>query len=315
MSSSPIRSASSWPAVLASLVLAACGDQGGPGDPGGPTVPPVIDSATVLEFAGTSFDLMQLTLHTVFSDQQTATPNPFDLPGLAAMPSGLSAAGCVPVQTGVDTLGLAIDSDLDGVPDDYTADFGAGCVESDGDLEFTYSGKYRLQDTGGGILDVAYTTTQLSAMVRDTVTGHFFRQQVTGTEAAHFSAAHAAHQMDVVREVTTWSGGDTVHVSLRTLAASTFDPDAGSTFERHGRLPQGTLGLAAELTLSDLAAGTDSVRFVLSTPAPIHVAFACGTGFDGGTLRGLDEGDARVGFRFSWPACGDPAFEVFGTTP
>ncbi|HEX7918954.1 MAG TPA: hypothetical protein VF454_06080, partial [Gemmatimonadales bacterium] len=185
----------------------------------------------------------------------------------------------------------------------------------DSGVAFTWSGGYRLQDTGNGLLDFAYTPVDLSAMARDTATGSFFRQRVTAVETAHFSAAHAAHQMDVTREITTWSGGDTVHVVIHTVLASTYDPTAGSSFARHGRLPQGTLGFAAVLTFHDLGAGADSVRFVFSTPTPIHTSFDCGTGIDAGVLQGLLEGDDRVGFRFSWPGCGTQLFEMFGTTP
>src|SRR5437868_5931109 len=122
-----------------------------------------------------------------------------------------AAGPCPPVTTGIDTLGLAIDSDGDGIPDDFTADFGPGCSFLDGGTEFTWSGGYRLQDTGDGVLDFSYTPTDLSAMARDTATGHFFRQRVTAAESAHFTAAHAAHQMDVTREITASSGGATLH--------------------------------------------------------------------------------------------------------
>ena len=235
---------------------------------------------------------------------------------MAKAPHAQAASPCDPVTTGVDTLGLAIDSDGDGIPDDFTIDFGAGCTQVDSSGQaFTFSGGYELKDTGDGILDFSYTPTDLSAMVRDTVTGHFFRQRVTAVGSAHFTPSHAAHQMDATREVTTWSGGDTVHVLIHTLAGSTYDPDAGSVFSRHSGLQQGTLGFVAVLTVRDVSAGADSVRFIFSTPTPIHIAFSCGTGIDTGRLQGLLENAATVGFRFTWGACGDPLFEMFGTTP
>lgn len=308
------------------LLLAACGEEGRGGDVTGPPDPPplpVIDSATVLRFTGTAHGQMQAILHTIYGGQDLGTPNLFLLPSLGA-PAGVEGVaprraaareGCTPAQTGLDSLGVAIDSDLDGVPDDNTVDFGPGCSFLDGGLEYTFSGKYRLRDPGGGVMDWEYTTTALAAKVRDTLTGDFFRQEVSGTETAHFSAAHAAHQMDVTLEITSRSGIDSTHLSLRTLEASTYDPTAGSTFQLHGSLPQGTLGLGAELTFRDLAAGADPRRFVLSTPVPIHTSFSCDSGIDGGKLLGLFEGDDRVGFRLTWPACGNAVLEVFGTTP
>lgn len=311
-------------ALILALVPAACARDGGPEDPSGPPDPPplpVIDSARVLAFAGTSENRMQGILHTVLSGQSLGSPNPFLLPNLGAagtttaVPVRRAVQVCVPAQTGVDTLGLAIDSDIDGIPDDNTVDFGPGCSFLDGGLEYTFSGKYRLRDPGGGIMDWEYTATSLAAKVRDTATGDFYRQQVTGAEAAHFSPGHAAHQMDVTLEVQGRSGADSTHVRFRTKTASTYDPTAGSSFQLHGTLPQGTLGFAAELTFRDLAAGADSQRFVIATPTPVHTAFACDTGIDGGVLRGLYEGDDRVGFRYHWPGCGAPLLELFGTTP
>lgn len=305
-------------------VLAACGADGGPN---APTPAPIADSATVEQFSGLSLSAMQVVLHQVYGGQHFATPDPFLLPALAP---GLSAARglalpldrlmarvstvCKPVVAGVDSLGLAIDSDGDGTPDDFTADYGAGCVEPADGVEYTFSGKYRLRDTGNGLFDVEYTTTDLAAMVRDTATGDFIFQRVSGSESTHLSATHGVNQVDVVREVQVRVGADSGHVTLRTLAQSTFDPDGGSHFEAHGSLPQGSFGLQGELTFHDLQQGSDSVRFTLASTTPVHLAFACGTGIDGGALRGLLEGDARVGFRVSWGSCDQPAFEIFGTT-
>ncbi|HVX89542.1 MAG TPA: hypothetical protein VG940_11475 [Gemmatimonadales bacterium] len=309
------------PSLLLGASLAACSDEGGLTGPPDPPPIPVIDSARVFAFANTAENRMQGLLHTVFGGQQLGTPNPFLLPTLGAPRAATSArlaaaaSACAPVQTGVDTNGVAIDTDVDGIPDDNTVDFGAGCSVMDGGLEFTFSGKYRLRDPGGGIMDWEYTTTALAARVRDTVTGDFIRQQVNGSESAHFSAAHAAHQMDVTLDVRSGSGADSTHVTLRTLTASTYDPSGGSSFQLHGSLPQGTFALAAELVFRDIAVGADSQRFVITTPTPIHTAFACDSGIDGGVLEGLFEGDERVGFQFTWPGCSAPFIQVFGTTP
>ncbi|HWA41458.1 MAG TPA: hypothetical protein VG712_07615 [Gemmatimonadales bacterium] len=290
-------------------------------DPPDPPPLPAIDSARVFAFANTAENRMQGLLHTVFGGQHLGTPNPFLLPTLGApgpataQRLAAAASACAPVQTGVDTNGVAIDSDLDGVPDDNTVDFGAGCSVLDGGLEYTFSGKYRLRDTGGGLIDWDYTTTALAAKVRDTLSGDFIRQQVSGSESAHFTTLHAAHQMDVILEVEGRSGADSSHVTLRTLTASTYDPAGGSGFQLHGSLPQGTFGLAAELTFRDLAVAADSQRFVITTPTPIHIAFACDSGIDAGVMEGLFEGDERVGFQFTWPGCGAPFIQVFGTTP
>lgn len=317
--------------AFALALLAACGEDGAPGDGGGPPdppPPPVADSATVRTFADGANALMQSTLHQVFSNQQFGTPDPFLLPevapppglagvlGVRGSPRRVAAAHCVPVVTGIDTSGFAIDSDGDEIPDDFSIDYGAGCTELDSlGNAFTFSGGYRLQDIGNGILDFSYTPTDLTAMVRDTLTGHFVRQRVTSVETAHVTAGHAAHQMDATREVTIWAGGDTLHALIHTVEGAVYDPDAGSSFTRHGRLQQGTLALVAVVTFRDLRAGTDSVRFVYSTPTAIHTSFDCGTGIDAGRLLGLLEGDERVGFRFTWTGCITPIPELFGTTP
>lgn len=327
------RCAACWKSavsLLLALGLSACAGASdmGDDDDGGAGPIPVIDSATVLTFANAANDLVGITLHTVYSDQELATPNPFLLPNFVAGPARVTgvmasaaqrmvrfSTNCVPVTTGVDTLGHAIDSDGDGYPDDFTVDYGAGCTQIDSTgIAFTFSGRYELKDTGNGVLDFSYTPTELAAMARDTTTGHFFRQRVTSVESAHFTPSHAAHQMNVTREITTWSGGDTVHVLIHTILASTFDPAVGSAFSNGGRLPAGTLDLAGELTFRDIGAGADSVRFVYSTPTPIHLSFACDTGIDAGELLGLFLGDERVGFRFTWPGCVAPGLQLFGVT-
>ena len=302
------RSGRCVPLMAISLAVGACGEGGSVA----PTSAPAIDSVTLAQFAGTSMGLGQDLLHTVYGGQQFATPNPFILPALAAAPSG--AAACAPVQTGVDTLGQAIDGDGDGTPDDYTLDYGTGCSQTDGGLELTFGGKYRLQEAAGSVAGFAFTTSGLLAMKRDTLTGNFFRQEVTGTESAHFDALHATHQMDVTLGVTSALGGDSSDVVLRTVATSSYDPDGGATFQLHGTLPQGTLQLEGQLIFTDLRAGADSLRFVLSTPTPIHTSFACASGIDGGVLQGLLEGDARVGFRSTWSGCGALTVSYFGAT-
>jgi hypothetical protein len=259
----------------------------------------------------------------VYSGQDLGTPNPFILPNfaprVAGVASGLSAAAaiaaCSPVQTGVDTDGVAIDTDLDGIPDDNTVDFGPGCSFLDGEVEYTWSGKYRLRDPNNGIMDWEYTTTALAAKARDTLTGDLYRQQVTGTETGHFTPGVATHQMDVTLEVNSRSGGDSGHVTLRTAESSSFTPSPGLIFQAGGSRPPGSLDFNVALTFRDFTAAVDSQRFVISTPTPIHSSAECNTGIDAGVMRGFFEGDARVGFRFTWPGCAAPVFELFGTTP
>lgn len=308
-------------ALLVSGAVAACADptrSTGPGDPGGPGDPPVVDSATTIQFANTALGLVDRTLHAVYGGQSFETPNVFILPSLGAAavaPRSVASAACVPLTTGVDTAGAAIDSDGDGTPDDFTVDYGAGCTQDLGSVRFTFSGSYRLRDPDGGVASFEFTSAHLSAAERDSVTGNAFAQSVTGPETATFNAQHATHQMDMTYEVTSRTGGDSAASSLRTVESSSYDPDGGSTFQLHGSLPQGTLHFGAQLIFRDRLAGTDSMRFVLSAPTPIHTSFACVTGIDGGVLQGLLEGDSRVGFRYTWTGCAAPALELFGMTP
>jgi hypothetical protein len=293
------------------VTLGACNDQG-PGE-----TPPLatVDSATMHGFSATATSLLQISLHSVYGGRHFATPNPFDLPVLSAAVEPLTsvATPCAPTQTGVDSLGLAIDSDGDGIPDDLSVDYGVGCSTPVGGVVYTFSGQYRLQDTGNGVANYLYTTSHLSATVRDTATGDFYRQVVTGSESADFTASHATHQMDVTYEVASKSGADSGDASLRSIETSSFDPDGGSSFMTGGSLPQGTLHFGAEFTYVNVAGGMETHRVVLSTPTPIHLAFACGTGIDGGKLRGLLEGQSAVGFRFTWAGCVEPVLDLFGT--
>ena len=303
------------------ILLGACAERSV-----APTAPPAIDSTTLAQFAGTGNALVENLLHTVYGGQQFATPNPFILPALPAAPMGLApaprgapalaAAACVPTRTGIDTLGQAIDSDGDGTPDDFTVDYGAGCSQSGGgSVIFTFAGKYEQQEAAGAVAGFGFTTDHLSAQERDTATGHFARQEVTGSETAHFAATSATHQMDVTFGVASWAGGDSSSVILRTITTSSYVPDGGTTFQLHGSLPQGTFQLDGQLIFTDLHARTDSLRMMISTPTPLHTSFGCATGIDGGVFQGLLEGDRRVGFRFTWNGCGAPVVERFGATP
>lgn len=306
--------------LLIPFALGACAERSV-----APTIPPAIDSTTLAEFVGTGSALTQDLLHTVYGGQQFATPNPFILPALSAAPSAISmpqpgapalaAAVCVPTKTGVDTLGQAIDSDGDGTPDDFTVDYGAGCSQSSGGTVFTFAGKYEQQEAAGSVAGFGFTTTHLSAQGRDTATGHFVRQEVTGSETAHFAALNATHQMDVSYAVASWSGGDSSAVVLRTIATSSYTPDGGTTFQLHGTLPEGSFQLDGVLLFTDVHAGTDSLRMVLSTPTPLHTSFDCVTGIDAGVFQGLLEGDPRVGFRLTWHGCASPVVEKFGAAP
>lgn len=315
----PVRS---FPALIVPLLLGACADRSVA--PTLPNDPPAIDSVTLAQFAGSGNGLVQDLLHSVYGGQQFATPNPFILPPVSVAPAGLpalrgapaaSAAACVPTLTGVDTAGHAIDSDADGTPDDFTVDYGAGCSQPSGGEIITFAGSYRQQEAAGSVAGFGFSTDHLSAQARDTATGHFVRQEVNGSETGHFAATSATHQMDVTLAVGSWSGGDSSAVILRTLATSGYVPDGGATFQLHGSLPQGTFHLDGALIFTDLHAGPDSLRMVLSTPTPLHASFDCVTGIDAGVFQGLLEGDPRVGFRLTWNGCGSPVVEEFGATP
>lgn len=334
-------------AAVASFAIAACG-----GSDGGPSFTTAVDSATMEELASSAYELVGNTFENVFLGGEPGIPFPFASaaaveatptgramaylqrvermvalrhPGaIPAAPAGLGLglrlsapfSECNPTITGDDELGDPIDTDADGVPDDYTVNFGSACVEEDsaGTYRLTISGSYRFQDTGIGLYSFKATINHLKFVEQNLSTGDKFSISVNGTESFNATAALASHSLAWSEGVSATSGGDTFSITLSDDEDSSFDPDNGQSIAMGNPLPDGVFTLDADYRLVGENSGGDipgNFRMVLSTPTPLHYTMAC-DGIVSGVFRGLFSGNADVGFTATWSGCGEPTVDFFG---
>lgn len=332
-------------AAVVTLLAAACGGSSGP------SFATSIDATTDTIFAANSLALFDNTLRVVFDSTAPGTPSPFfargvgtgpataatralailgrfstvaDLgEGRAPAPEPAAAVGrarppasamtCVPTETGVDSLDHPIDSDGDGVPDDYTVNFGNACSTLVSGLVYTFSGSFRIQDTGTGLMSFAFTATKLTATLTDGSTGDHLTHILNGTESASFAAALASHAMDF-----TLVHGSVIHDTTGSITftmheTSTYTVDPGSAFAPNTALPAGQMQYSADFRINGLSQ-PGNFRFLLNTESAIHYAPACASGITAGNLTGLVSGSSSKGFSFNWDKCGPPTVSYFGTT-
>lgn len=230
----------------------------------------------------------------------------------------LSAAVCEPTQTGIDDLGYPIDSDDDGIPDDYRVDFGSACTETNATYTNTISGFFRIRDTGTGFASFAFTAGNLKVKSTEIATGDFFSIGVNGAESASFGASLAEHHIGLTMSIAARNADQTASISIITTEDASFDPDAGSSITLFGALPAGLFDYSADYRVVGENSGGEvpgNFRFQLSTPTPLHYAPGCTAVFDSGIFRGLLNGDSNIGFTLTWTTCAEPVLDVFGNTP
>ena len=332
-------------AVLA-LVTAACGSS----DSGGPSFTTEMDSATMDMVASEAFDMAGSVFSDVFQNGQPSIPLGFaaasvakasptefaraylerarrmaDLrdPGLAARVPAMAApqffaafSECTPTETGVDELGDPIDSDADGVPDDYTVNFGSACVEEDsaGTYRLTYSGSVRMQDVSSGFYGFKVTLNHLKIKEENLNSGDSYAFALNGSETFDAAAALASHSTNWSYTISLTSGGTTNSYTLSDKETSSFDPDAGQNLALGSDLPDGVFTYNGDWRIVGENSGGEvpgNFRMVLSTTTPLHYTAVCG-GPVSGVFRGLFSGNADVGFTATWDGCGDPTVDFFG---
>jgi hypothetical protein len=332
------------PFVLVGVaLLGACGGETGPSYSGS------IDSLTLVSIATDNRSMLTSTLVAVFKNQGIGMPVPAsgppgsarqeqairlaitfadrigratDVHGLphpsATLPVLPRTPGpeavfftCQPVETGVDDEGYVIDSDGDGVPDDYSADFGAaGCSVSDGGFVRNFKGKYRIQDTGIGFRSFRFTGYHLLNKFTYGGTGEYVSREVDGVETASLTTAGATHTLDVdiVVRINTYSQKQSA--SLRVTENTSFDATGGAlSFD--GALPNGTLSFAGEYVLLEEQAGGRNYRFEYGTTQPLTYTSMCGN-FTDGTLRGALNGGSDAYFSMDWTGCNSVLTQYVG---
>lgn len=334
--------------ALVALALAACG-----GKDNGPSYASAADSATISTLAEGADNLASNALTEAFGGQGSTLTGFLALSKGAARPSvtervnalvqhelrlasvtGNRAGGsfapvpsfsapfseCVPTQTGVDSTDTPIDTDGDGIPDNWYVNFGSACVSEDsaGTQRETVSGSLRFQDTDHGFLSFSLTFSSLKIKIEDLSSGDFTEIALNGNEAAQFAAALASHTTDFSVTQSLKSGANTISLTVANTESSSFDPDGAGTLALGDPLPAGVFDFSSDFRVLGANSGGEvpgNFRLTVSTPTPLHYNPACGSGdIDSGILRGLLNGNSNIGFTITWSACNTTTFDIFGNT-
>lgn len=239
------------------------------------------------------------------------------IPAALLTPPSLSSPylECVPTITGVDSNGVAIDSDNDGIPDDYKLDYGSACVSEDsaGTLRSTQSGSFRLQDIDNGFFSYGVTLDHERIKVENLATGAVQISTVNGFESASF-ADTGAHRLLVLDGTAKLVAGANVHEhSGGFVRRVDFTADTGGVLTLGGSLPAGTLTFVAERQEVNAFDGRNYSYFI-RTPVSLHFVPGCAYQFDAGSLRGILNRNEAIGFQFTWSGCAQPTLDIFGDT-
>jgi hypothetical protein len=245
-------------------------------------------------------------------EYMAATPSPFRV-----------SAVCVPVETGVDSLGAPIDTDEDGIPNDYTISFPSGCTETDGDLTYTWSGSARVRDVAGLF---GYRLDVNNLRLRVSYPEGYEQMGYDGTEQGLYAAGGITHSSDLTIALAAHSSGPIgaglqsaaatdVAISYRQIESSSYDPDGTITLEAVG---DGLLTFDLDYRFvfaysDDTESLEEAVRFTMVTTSALDIDDACPGPIDG-TIVGDLNGNADIGFTINWSACNTYEVTTRGTT-
>lgn len=227
---------------------------------------------------------------------------------------------CTPTETGVDAEGIPVDTDGDGIPNDYKIDFGSSCVETDGDYTTTFAGSIRIRDVGtfyGYRLDIA------NMKIRFAHLAEYEEIRVSGYEQGTFAAELITHALDADYGMSysftpTVSGMQpaapvTGSSSFGVVTTASYDPVG--TITLGGSIPSGTFTFAVDYKVAFAGEEGDG-RFhfeVASTPTLGIEASPC-AGPTSGAIDGRLNGDPDIGFTATWTACNTFTVVTRGTT-
>lgn len=244
------------------------------------------------------------------------------LPTHLERPQLVFGSECIPVITGYTAAGDLIDSDGDGIPNDYKVDYGDACIsEVDGGVvRLTISGSRRLQDTDLGFRSFKVTTDDLVIVVEYVDTHVVHTIQLSGTEEGSFAATGAHYaQVATIREHSLDPRSGIDDDRYRRLSESgEFVPAAGLSLTLRAPLPEGTLTYQADLGHMDPIDPVVDERlfyhFAMATTTSLQYSPTCNGGdFVAGVLRGKLNGGEDTGFQLTWNGCTEvPAGEFFG---
>ncbi|MEO6067574.1 MAG: hypothetical protein ABJB33_00960 [Gemmatimonadota bacterium] len=246
--------------------------------------------------------------------------------GLRAAAPQLISAVCTPTETGVDELGDPIDTDADGIPDDYRLNFGSNCSEVEGDWTWTYSGSFRFRDVAG-LYGFILDATNLKYSETNVATGVAFSFSVNGTERGTYATSGIDHIANVHYAITEHYDDAVItapglqaaapidlNVSYTWVENSSYDPESPLSLEAN--IPSGDLSVDLDFRIIGSQTGQPSIafRFQLTTPTVLHYENVSCYDFDSGQLKGALNNSASIYFLVTWTGCGTATYESFGTT-
>ena len=282
---------------------------------GDPSIPLPVKGATSAQKAALAYATFERIARIMTANRGITLPAMADRPFLST-----PFSECTPVETGVDSLGDPIDSDADGVPDNYKADFGSACTSEDsaGTHREVISGFVQFQDIGTGFYTFKVTIGHLKLVETNLTTGNSVTFSINGSETFQAAAALATHSLGFsLGETTHTAGNPDVTFTIEDNETSSFDPDNGLNLAYGNPLPNGVLNMNVDLRFlgaSGVTANPGNFRMLLDTPTPVHYNTACGSQIDAGQLRGLLNGQGTVGFTATWSSCADPVVVIFGAS-
>jgi hypothetical protein len=280
---------------------------------------PSADIPLAPAFEGATFADRLLADIRARGNQRSGRPELASAPGLR-----LVSMVCEEVETGIDEFGDPIDTDEDGIPDDYKLSFPANCTEVEGEWTYTYSGSVRVRDIAGMY---AYRIDIANLKFKQVHTsGSEYSFSANGTEQAVYAASGAEHSAHltyadriVESDAPTVDGPSAAAPEVFNITFSwdeetSFDPDSPLSLE--AEIPSGEFDI--DMTLRAIFSGggeeEGAFRFHLTTPEELYYNTESCDGIDDGSLKGALNDSEDIWFLITWTGCGSTTYQSNGTT-
>lgn len=279
---------------------------------------PTADIPFAPAFAGGSFGDRLLADIRSRADRRSGRPG-----ALSVAPLQPVLSVCEPTETGVDIEGYPIDSDGDGIPDDYKLSFPANCTETEGDWVYVYSGSVRIRDVAGLYgyrLDIA----NLKLHEENTATEDEFTFAANGSENALYDTDEVTHATNLSYSTIYSVSGEATAPGMMSSAAETYSYkftwvestsfDPAGVISLDAPIPSGEFDIDLDFR-AFLAGGGENFafRFHLTTPVDLGYDTGC-NGIEDGQLKGALNDSEDIWFLITWTGCNTTTYETHGTT-
>lgn len=300
------------------ILLAAC-HQGATGPSG---FPPLTDSAAAA--LGKETPPFSYAMLAIFQQHGVAPPifvHSLEASGPAApaLTDSVLSSGCHPALSGaLDSTGVPLDSDHDGIPDDLTATYSrATCtlVDSvDGTTEW-FSGTIHFHDDPG--LYAFHWQADFVDHV-DRGAAAFTERHTIGVETATLFSDHMETEASHTVGVTFAHDGISGAANYKESWTATYLPDGGGPLVPGALIPSGQILFTGTFEAAEPAHDRGG-SFTIWTAEPIYYSTGCGLrypAFTSGVIAGRLVGDTATAFTATFTGCHEnPTIVGHGTTP